>query len=192
MAALAALAANKLRAAATVLGIFIGVARAIVTVAAALDVGARHDDQVAPFQAAGHLRHVVPIESKLYRSGRGPKSAHGVFQLQILPGDRRHQQPAAVQELEREAAVRDRLGGAGYRRFDPSPGPDDAGMVSSLPDVIAILKATSLPHLHAETGRLPKLLSSVLNRPSQEVRKEMASGERFLTVSVSDQSTGLP
>jgi hypothetical protein len=44
----------------------------------------------------------------------------------------------------------------------------------------------------AETGFLPKFLSSVLNRPSQEVRRELASGKRFLPVAASGQSTGLP
>jgi hypothetical protein len=44
----------------------------------------------------------------------------------------------------------------------------------------------------AETGLLPRFLSSVLKRPSQEVRRELASGERFSAVSASGQSTGLP
>ncbi len=44
----------------------------------------------------------------------------------------------------------------------------------------------------AETGLLPRFLSSVLNRPSQEVRRELASGERFSAVSAPGQSTGLP
>ncbi len=37
----------------------------------------------------------------------------------------------------------------------------------------------------AETGLLPRFLSSVLKRPSQEVRRELASGERFSAVSAS-------
>jgi len=45
---------------------------------------------------------------------------------------------------------------------------------------------------HAETGRLPRFLSSVLNWPSQEVRRELASGERFSGFSRPGQSTGLP
>ena len=44
----------------------------------------------------------------------------------------------------------------------------------------------------AETGLLPRFLSSVLKRPSQEVRRELASGEPFSAVSASGQSTGLP
>ena len=44
----------------------------------------------------------------------------------------------------------------------------------------------------AETGFLPMFLSSVLKQPSQEVRREMASGERFSGFSVPGQSTGLP
>ena len=44
----------------------------------------------------------------------------------------------------------------------------------------------------AETGLLPRFLSSVLKCPSQEVRRELASGERFLAVSAYCQSTGLP
>lgn len=44
----------------------------------------------------------------------------------------------------------------------------------------------------AETGFLPRFLSSVLKRPSQEVRRELASGERFSAVSAPGQSTGLP
>ncbi len=44
----------------------------------------------------------------------------------------------------------------------------------------------------AETGFLPGFLSSVLKRPSQEVRRELASGERFSPVSAPSQSTGLP
>ena len=44
----------------------------------------------------------------------------------------------------------------------------------------------------AETGLLPRFLSSVLKRPSQEVRRELASGERFSAVSAPGQSTGLP
>lgn len=39
---------------------------------------------------------------------------------------------------------------------------------------------------------LPRVLSSVLNRPSQQVRREPASGERFPGVSAPGQSTGLP
>src|SRR4051812_11803630 len=35
-------------------------------------------------------------------------------------------------------------------------------------------------------------LSGVLNRLSQEVRRELASGERFSAVSAPGQSTGLP
>ena len=42
-----------------------------------------------------------------------------------------------------------------------------------------------------ECSLRPGLLSSVPNRPSQEVRRELASGERFSAVSVSGQSTGL-
>ena len=42
----------------------------------------------------------------------------------------------------------------------------------------------------AETGILPSFLRSVLKRPSQEVRRELASGERFPAVSASCQSTG--
>lgn len=44
----------------------------------------------------------------------------------------------------------------------------------------------------AELGLLPGFLSSVLNRPSQEVRRERASGDRFSPVSAPGQSTGLP
>jgi hypothetical protein len=44
----------------------------------------------------------------------------------------------------------------------------------------------------AETGRLPRFLSSVLNRPSQEVWRELATGERYSAVSAPGQSTGLP
>ena len=44
----------------------------------------------------------------------------------------------------------------------------------------------------AETGPLPGFLSSVLKRPSQEVRREMGSGERFSAFSALGQSTGLP
>jgi hypothetical protein len=44
----------------------------------------------------------------------------------------------------------------------------------------------------AETGLLPGFLSSVPNRPSQEVRRELAFGERFPAVSEPGQSTGLP
>ena len=44
----------------------------------------------------------------------------------------------------------------------------------------------------AETGFLPRFLSSVLKRPSQEVRRELASGERFWAVSAPGQSIGLP
>ena len=44
----------------------------------------------------------------------------------------------------------------------------------------------------AETGLLPRFLSSVLKRPSQEVRRELASGERFSGLAASCQSTGLP
>jgi len=43
----------------------------------------------------------------------------------------------------------------------------------------------------AETSLLPRFLSSVLKRPSQEVRRELASGERFSGFSASGQSTGL-
>jgi hypothetical protein len=43
-----------------------------------------------------------------------------------------------------------------------------------------------------ETGRLPRFLSSVLNRPSQEVRRELACGERLSGFSAPGQSTGLP
>ena len=43
----------------------------------------------------------------------------------------------------------------------------------------------------AETGLLPRFLSSVLKRPSQEVRRDLASGERFPVVSALSQSTGL-
>lgn len=44
----------------------------------------------------------------------------------------------------------------------------------------------------AETGHLPGLLRSVLNRPSQEAGRELASGERFWPVSAPGQSMGLP
>ena len=44
----------------------------------------------------------------------------------------------------------------------------------------------------AETGLLPRFLRSVLKRPSQEVRRERASGEQFLGFSAQGQSTGLP
>ncbi len=44
----------------------------------------------------------------------------------------------------------------------------------------------------AKTGPLPRFLSSVLKRPSQEVRRGRASGERFSAVSAPGQSTGLP
>ena len=44
----------------------------------------------------------------------------------------------------------------------------------------------------AETGLLHGFLSSVPKRPSQEVQRKMASGERFLPVSAPRQSTGLP
>ena len=44
----------------------------------------------------------------------------------------------------------------------------------------------------AETGLLPTFLRSVLKRPSQEVRRELASGERFSGFSGPGQSTGLP
>jgi hypothetical protein len=44
----------------------------------------------------------------------------------------------------------------------------------------------------AETGRLPRFLSSVLNRPSHQVRREWASGERFQPAPTSGQSTGPP
>ncbi len=42
----------------------------------------------------------------------------------------------------------------------------------------------------AETGLLPRFLSAVLKRPSQEVRREMAYGERFSAFSAPRQSTG--
>jgi len=44
----------------------------------------------------------------------------------------------------------------------------------------------------AETGLLRRFLRSVLKRPSQEVRRELASGERFSAFSALGQSTGLP
>ena len=44
----------------------------------------------------------------------------------------------------------------------------------------------------AETSLLPRFLRSVLKRPSQEVRRELASGERFSAVAAAGQSTGLP
>ncbi len=44
----------------------------------------------------------------------------------------------------------------------------------------------------AETGLLPRFLSSVLQRPSQQVRRKLASGERFSAVSAPGQSTALP
>jgi hypothetical protein len=44
----------------------------------------------------------------------------------------------------------------------------------------------------AETGRLPGLLSSVLNRPSQQVRRDLASGERFPAVAARGRSAGPP
>ena len=44
----------------------------------------------------------------------------------------------------------------------------------------------------AATGHLPRFLRSVLNRPSHQVRREMASGERFSELSTTGQSTGLP
>lgn len=44
----------------------------------------------------------------------------------------------------------------------------------------------------AEIGLFPRFLRSVLNRPSQEVRRELACGERFSAVFGSGQSTGLP
>jgi len=44
----------------------------------------------------------------------------------------------------------------------------------------------------AETGLRPRFLSSVPKRPSQEVRRELASRERFSAVSATGQSTGLP
>ena len=44
----------------------------------------------------------------------------------------------------------------------------------------------------AETGHLSRFLSSVLKRPSQEVRRERASGERFSAVSAPGQSAGMP
>ena len=43
----------------------------------------------------------------------------------------------------------------------------------------------------AETGLLPRFLSSVPNRQSQEVRRERVSRERFSVFSASGQSTGL-
>jgi len=43
----------------------------------------------------------------------------------------------------------------------------------------------------AETGLLPRFLSSVLNRPSQEVWRELASGERIPGVFPPGQSTDL-
>ena len=43
----------------------------------------------------------------------------------------------------------------------------------------------------AETGLLAGFLSSVLKPPSQEVRRELAFGERFPTVPAPGQSTGL-
>jgi len=43
----------------------------------------------------------------------------------------------------------------------------------------------------AETRLLPRFLSSVLKRPSQEVRRELTSGERFSGFSASGQPTGL-
>ena len=49
---------------------------------------------------------------------------------------------------------------------------------------------TSASADRAETGFLPRFLRSVLERPSQEVRRELASGERFPAVSASCQSTG--
>ncbi len=42
----------------------------------------------------------------------------------------------------------------------------------------------------AGTGPLPWFLRSVLNRPSQEVGRELASGERFSAASASGRSTG--
>ncbi len=44
----------------------------------------------------------------------------------------------------------------------------------------------------AEAGHLPRFLSSVLNRPSQQLRRELASGERFSPVSAPGQSTVMP
>lgn len=44
----------------------------------------------------------------------------------------------------------------------------------------------------AETDLLLMFSSSVPNQPSQEVRRAMASGERFPVVSAPGQSTGLP
>lgn len=44
----------------------------------------------------------------------------------------------------------------------------------------------------AEIGLLPRFLNSVLNRPSQQVRRELASGERFSAVSASGQSIDPP
>ena len=50
---------------------------------------------------------------------------------------------------------------------------------------------TSASAHRAKTGLLPRFLSSVLKCPSQEVRRELASGERFSGFSGSCQSTGL-
>jgi hypothetical protein len=44
----------------------------------------------------------------------------------------------------------------------------------------------------AESGLLPRLLSSVLKRPSRAARRELVSGERLSAVSASGQSTGRP
>ncbi len=44
----------------------------------------------------------------------------------------------------------------------------------------------------AETGLLPTFLRSVQKRPSQEVRRDLASGERFSGFPAPGQSTGLP
>ena len=44
----------------------------------------------------------------------------------------------------------------------------------------------------AQTGLMPWFLGSVLNRPSQQVRRECASEERFSAACGSGQSTGLP
>jgi hypothetical protein len=51
---------------------------------------------------------------------------------------------------------------------------------------------TTINSDRAETGHLPRFWSSVLNRPSQEVRRELASGERIPAISALGQSTGLP
>ena len=52
------------------------------------------------------------------------------------------------------------------------------------------VRTTASAH-RAETGLLPRFLSSVPKRPSQEVRRERASRERFSAFSAPGQSTGL-